>query len=49
MAQFATVNRDDALDIVQKAMIELVKKYRQLPEQKWPQLFHHILQRQITD
>lgn len=49
MAQFATGNRDDALDIVQEAMFKLVKKYRQLPEQEWPALFHRILQRQITD
>jgi len=49
MAQFATGNRDDALDIVQEAMIKLVNKYRHLPEQEWPPLFHRILQRQITD
>jgi RNA polymerase sigma-70 factor (ECF subfamily) len=49
MAQFATGNRDDALDIVQEAMIKLVKKYRNLPEQEWPPLFHRILQRQIAD
>lgn len=49
MAQFATGNRDDALDIVQEAMIKLVYKYRHLPEQDWPPLFHRILQRQITD
>tara|TARA_R110001606_G_scaffold395664_2_gene568390 strand:+ start:6267 stop:6833 length:567 start_codon:yes stop_codon:yes gene_type:complete len=49
MAQFATGNRDDALDIVQEAMIKLVNKYRHLPEEEWPPLFHRILQRQITD
>jgi RNA polymerase sigma-70 factor, ECF subfamily len=49
MAQFATGSRDDALDIVQDAMIKLVKKYRDLPEQEWPPIFHRILQRQITD
>lgn len=49
MAQFATGNRDDALDIVQEAMIKLVNKYRYLPEQDWPPLFHRIVQRQITD
>lgn len=49
MAQFATGNRDDALDIVQEAMTKLVKKYRHLSEKEWPPLFHRILQRQITD
>lgn len=49
MAQFATGNRDDALDIVQEAMIKLVNKYQHLPEQEWSPLFHRILQRQITD
>ncbi len=49
MAQFATGNREDALDIVQDAMIKLVKKYRHLSEQEWLPLFHRILQRQITD
>lgn len=49
MAQFATGNRDDALDIVQEAMIKLVKKYRDFPELEWPPIFHRILQRQITD
>lgn len=49
MAQFATGNRDDALDIVQEAMIKLVNKYQHLPEQDWPPLFHRIVQRQIAD
>lgn len=49
MAQFATGNRDDALDIVQEAMIKLVNKYQHLPEQDWSPLFHRIVQRQITD
>ena len=49
MAQLATGNRDDALDIVQEAMIKLVKKYQHLPEQEWAPLFHRIVQRQITD
>lgn len=49
MAQLATGNRDDALDIVQEAMIKLVNKYQHLSENDWPPLFHRILQRQITD
>jgi len=48
MAQFATNNNADALDLVQEAMMKLVKKYSQKPEEEWPPLFHRILQHQIT-
>lgn len=49
MAQIATGNTDDALDIVQDAMFKLVEKYASRPESDWGPLFHRILQSKITD
>ena len=49
MAQLATGHKDEALDIVQDAMIKLVQKYGQRPSDEWGPLFHRIMQRQITD
>ena len=49
MAEFATRNPDDALDIVQDAMIKLVEKYAHKPRNEWRPLFFTILQSRITD
>jgi RNA polymerase sigma-70 factor, ECF subfamily len=49
MAQIATRNPDDALDIVQDAMIKLVEKYAHKPQQEWRPLFYSILHSRITD
>ena len=49
MAQLATGNHDDALDLVQDAMMKLVAKYRHKTEQDWPPLFYRILQSRIKD
>jgi RNA polymerase sigma-70 factor (ECF subfamily) len=49
MAGFATRNEDDALDIVQDAMIRLVKNYATKPEDEWQPLFFQILQNCIRD
>ncbi|NOQ76339.1 MAG: RNA polymerase sigma factor [Methylococcaceae bacterium] len=49
MAQMSTGSSDDALDIVQDAMIKLVQKYSHRPSNEWGPLFHRIVQRQITD
>ncbi|OGI66113.1 MAG: RNA polymerase sigma factor [Candidatus Muproteobacteria bacterium RBG_16_60_9] len=49
IARLATRNREDAMDIVQDAMLQLVKYYGGRDEGEWAPLFHRILQRRILD
>ena len=49
IAQFATRDPDDALDIVRDTMIRLCEKYADRPEAEWPPLFFKILERRILD
>ncbi len=49
MTHIATRNPDDALDIIQDAMLTLVRRYAHKPEREWGPLFHRILQNQIRD
>lgn len=49
MALFSVSDRDEALDLVQEAMIRLVKKYSERPEDQWRPLFYRILNNQIND
>jgi len=49
MAEIATKNQADALDIVQDTMIKLVEKYSDKPPQEWKPLFYRILQSRIMD
>jgi len=49
MAQIATNSTDDALDIVQEAMLGLVKRYGAKPEEEWKPLFYRILTNSIRD
>jgi RNA polymerase sigma-70 factor (ECF subfamily) len=49
MAEIATGNPDHAMDIVQDAMLSLVKNYSHKSEADWGPLFHRILQSKIRD
>jgi RNA polymerase sigma-70 factor (ECF subfamily) len=49
MAELATGNPDQAMDIVQDAMLALVKNYSHKNEADWGPLFHRILQSKIRD
>ncbi len=49
MAHIATSNVDDALDIVQDAMLVLASKYANRNHEEWPPLFYRILQNKIRD
>jgi len=42
-------DRDEALDIVQDAMIRLVQRYSNRPSDEWAPLFYRILQNRIRD
>jgi len=49
MAQIATNNPEEALDIVQDTMLKLVEKYADKPEEELGPLFFCILQSKIRD
>ncbi len=49
MAQLATSQSEDALDIVQDAMMTLASRYAGRDPAEWGPLFHRILQNRIRD
>jgi RNA polymerase sigma-70 factor (ECF subfamily) len=49
MAEIATGSRDEALDLVQEAMLKLVEKYADRTADEWPPLFYRIMESRIRD
>ena len=49
MAELATGNRDDALDVVQDAMFGFVRHYACKPAQEWAPLFFRVLDSRLND
>lgn len=49
IAEIAVRNRDDALDLVQDAMLKLVCNYAERGQNEWTPLFYRILQNGVRD
>lgn len=49
MAKISTASTEDALDIVQDAMIKFVEKYAHKAESDWKPLFYRVLNSRIID
>ena len=49
VAEISTRSRDDALDIVQEAMLHLARAYARRPPAEWAPLFHRIVENKIRD
>jgi RNA polymerase sigma-70 factor (ECF subfamily) len=49
IAQIALRQEQDALDVVQDAMLQLARAYGQRPEAEWKPLFYRILENRIRD
>lgn len=49
IAEISVRDRDDALDLVQDAMIKLARKYAERGRDEWTPLFYRILQNGVRD
>jgi RNA polymerase sigma-70 factor, ECF subfamily len=49
IAKIALRQDDDALDVVQDAMLKLARAYSERPPQEWKPLFYRILENRIRD
>jgi RNA polymerase sigma-70 factor (ECF subfamily) len=49
MARLATGDVEEALDIVQDAMMNFVRRYRRKPSEEWPPLFFRTVDNRIKD
>src|SRR5919197_1393599 len=48
-ARIALRQEDDALDVVQDAMLQLARAYGERPQEEWKPLFYRILENRIRD
>ena len=49
MAELATAQRDEALDLVQDAMFGFVRHYAGKPQAEWTPLFYRVLDNRLND
>jgi RNA polymerase sigma-70 factor (ECF subfamily) len=49
MAELATTNRDEAMDLVQDAMFGFVRHYAAKPAAEWIPLFYRVLDSRLND
>ena len=49
IAEISVRDRDEALDLVQDAMIRLARNYADRPDDEWAPLFYRILRNRIRD
>ena len=49
IAEIGVRDRDEALDLVQDAMIRLARNYSDRPAEEWTPLFYRILQNRVRD
>ena len=49
MAHFAVGDTEEALDMVQDAMLKFVRLYSDRPKEEWKTLFYRILQTRVSD
>jgi RNA polymerase sigma-70 factor, ECF subfamily len=47
--ELACREREDALDVVQDAMLAFVRRYRRHPDEQWPMLFWSVLNSKLID
>jgi RNA polymerase sigma-70 factor (ECF subfamily) len=48
-AELSCANRDDALEVLQDAMLGFVRRYQDRPEAEWPLLFWRVLDSRLVD
>ena len=49
MAELGTRNREDAMDLVQEAMLGFVRHYARKPSDQWAPLFYRVLDSRLQD
>ena len=49
IAELSTSSREDALELVQEAMLGFVRRYAEKPSAEWPPLFYSVLDSRLLD